>query len=380
MNLAFRDMRHNAMRFALTAVGLGLLLGVVVTMMGIYKGSLDDALRLPRAFNPDLWIVQPRTRGPFAEPSRIPRDTRDLVSRIPGVASAGAVTFQTVQTAMDGRPLRMFLAGYEIDRPGGPTGLSAGHALTQAHYQIVIDVSAGIALGERIPLGPYSELFTVVGLTKGMVTSAGDPLAWVTLRDAQSLQFAVPPALQRRERAMGRNALPIADINAVLVALHPGVPAAQVAHEIERWKHLSAVSQQQQEDYLTLFVIEKMQRQLGMFMAILIVVSAVVIALIIYTLTMDKLRSIATLKLIGAPDRTIIGLIVQQALTLGLSGFAFGVLLVSQLKDMFPRRVLIEPQDVAILFLVVVVVCLLGSVLGVRAAMKIDPGKALAGG
>ena len=380
MNLAFRDMRHNAMRFALTAVGLGLLLGVVVTMMGIYKGSLDDALRLPRASNPDLWIVQPRTRGPFAEPSRIPRDTRDLVSRIPGVASAGAVTFQTVQTAMDGRPLRMFLAGYEIDRPGGPTGLSAGHALTQAHYQIVIDVSAGIALGERIPLGPYSELFTVVGLTKGMVTSAGDPLAWVTLRDAQSLQFAVPPALQRRERAMGRNALPIADINAVLVALHPGVPAAQVAHEIERWKHLSAVSQQQQEDYLTLFVIEKMQRQLGMFMAILIVVSAVVIALIIYTLTMDKLRSIATLKLIGAPDRTIIGLIVQQALTLGLSGFAFGVLLVSQLKDMFPRRVLIEPQDVAILFLVVVVVCLLGSVLGVRAAMKIDPGKALAGG
>ncbi len=62
MNLALRDMRHNAMRFALTAVGLGLLLGVVVTMMGIYEGALDDALRLPRAASPDLWVVQPRTR------------------------------------------------------------------------------------------------------------------------------------------------------------------------------------------------------------------------------------------------------------------------------------------------------------------------------
>ena len=53
--------------------------------------------------------------------------------------------------------------------------------------------------------------------------------------------------------------------------------------------------EQQEESYLTVFVIEKMQKQLGMFMAILIVVSAVILALIIYTLTMDKLRSIATL-------------------------------------------------------------------------------------
>jgi putative ABC transport system permease protein len=49
-------------------------------------------------------------------------------------------------------------------------------------------------------------------------------------------------------------------------------------------------------------------------MIILTVVSGVIIALIIYTLTMDKIREIATLKLIGAPDRTIVGLILQQAL------------------------------------------------------------------
>ena len=380
MNLALRDMRHNVMRFALTAVGLGLLLGVVVTMMGIYEGALDDALRLPRAANPDLWVVQPRTRGPFAEPSRIPRDTRDLIRRIPGVKTAGAVTFQTVQTAAEGMPLRLFLEGYEIGRPGGPVNLTAGHGLTESHYQIVVDASSGMKLGEQIPLGPYRDLYTVVGLTTGMVTSAGDPVAWVTLLDAQALQFAVPPALQRREEAAGRSRATTTDITAVLVTLYPGVPTAGVAQEIERWKHLSAVTEQQQEDYLTQFIIEKMQRQLGMFMLILIAVSAVIIALIIYTLTMDKVRSIATLKLIGAPDRTIIALIVQQALVLGISGFAFGVLLILQVKNIFPRRVMIEPRDLAILFGVVVVVCLLGSVLGVRAAVNIDPAKALASG
>jgi putative ABC transport system permease protein len=373
-------MRHNMPRFALTAIGLGMLLGVVIAMMSIYEGALDDALRLPRAASLDLWVVQPRTNGPFAEPSRIPTDTRDLVRRLPGVASAGAVTFQTVQTEAAGTPLRFFLEGHEIGRPGGPINLVSGHDLTQSHYQIVVDISAGLGVGAQIPLGPYREMFTVVGLTTGMVTSAGDPVGWVTLLDAQQLQFAIPPALERREAAAGRMPPTTADVNAVLVLLHPGVDPAEVAGEIARWKHLSAVTEPQQEEFLTKFVIDKMQRQLGMFMGILIAVSAVIIALIIYTLTMDKVRSIATLKLIGAPDRTIIGLIVQEALVLGVSGFVIGLLLILQLKNVFPRRLLVEPVDVAILFGVVVVVCLLGSVLGVRAAVKIDPAKALASG
>jgi putative ABC transport system permease protein len=379
MNLAVRDMRHNLLRFALTAVGLGLLLGIVVAMMGIYEGALDDALRLPRSGSADLWVVQPRTMGPFAEPSRIPRDTRDLVRRIPGVAAAGAVTFQTVQTVAQGKPLRMFVEGYEPGRPGGPPALVAGHGITESHYQIVVDRSSGLAPGDELRLGPYRDAYTVVGLTRGMVNSAGDPLAWVTLLDAQSLQFPVPPALQRREKAAGRPQLVTADINAVLVTLQEGVERTAVATEIDRWKHLSAVTEQQEEAYLTQFVIEKMQRQIGLFMVILIVVSTVIIALIIYTLTMDKLRSIATLKLVGAPDRTIVGLIVQQALILGLSGFAVGVAAVWAGKGVFPRRVLMEPRDVAMLFAVVIVVCLVASGLSVRTAVKVDPAKALVG-
>ena len=380
MNLALRDVRRNKLRFALTGLGVGMLLGVVIAMMGIYEGALADALRLPRAEQADLWVVQPRTFGPFAEPSRIPRDTRDLIRRMPGVAAAGAVTFQTVQAMAGGKPVRLWLEGYEPGRPGGPANLVAGHGLTASHYQIVVDASSGLRLGETIPLGPYRDPYRVVGLTRGMVSSSGDPVAWVTLLDAQALQFSVPPALARRERAAGRIPPVTADINAVLVRVMPAASAEAVAGEIARWKHLSAVPQAEEEHYLTLFVIQKMQQQLGMFMGILITVAAVIIALIIYTLTMDKLRAIATLKLIGAPDRVIVGLIVQEALVLGTTGFAIGLVLIEQVKGYFPRRVQIEPRDLAVLFLVVIIVCLLGSVLGVRAAVKIDPAEALAGG
>ena len=71
---------------------------------------------------------------------------------------------------------------------------------------------------------------------------------------------------------------------------------------------------------------------------------------------------------------------MQQALILGVAGFLLGTALISLVKDHFPRRVQMEPRDLAILFCIVVVVCLLGSVLGVRAAVRVDPAKALAGG
>ena len=71
--------------------------------------------------------------------------------------------------------------------------------------------------------------------------------------------------------------------------------------------------------------------------------------LIIYTMTMEKLKQIATLKLIGAPDRTIVGLIVQQALILGLSGWAIGLGLIVMVKDYFPRRVVLEPFNALML-------------------------------
>jgi putative ABC transport system permease protein len=135
----------------------------------------------------------------------------------------------------------------------------------------------------------------------------------------------------------------------------------------------------QQAQLLTVAVIERPRRQLGMFMVLLTFVSAVVIALIVYTLTMDKVREIATLKLIGAPDRTIIGLILQQALLMGIIGFSAGTALVYFFHGWFPRRVEMLPADIVMLFGVVIIVCLLASMLGVRAALRIDAARALTG-
>ena len=377
MNLAFRDIRHKLGRFVLTCLGLSLLLAVVVTMAGIYRGQTADALALVQSIQADIWVVQADTHGPFAESSRVPGDTREMVARLDGVVAAGSITLQTVQIVRNGRRVRLQVVGFEPGRPGGPVNLVAGRDITRSHYELIADRQTGFAIGDTIRLGRY--VYAVVGLTQGSVTLSGDSVIYMTLRDAQDLQFDLTPPEARREAARGAQRTNTNLVNAVVARISPNIPVDTIAADVRRWKHLSVLGEAQQEAILTVTVIERARRQIGLFMTVLTVVSAVIIALIIYTMTMEKLREIATLKLIGAPDRTIIGLIVQQALLMGVVGFAAGTALVSATKDWFPRRIVMEPTDIAMLFGVVVVVCLLASALGVRVAVRVDPARALVG-
>ncbi|MBP2293321.1 ABC transporter permease [Azospirillum rugosum] len=377
MNLALRDVRHNLGRFLLTCLGLSLLLGVVLSMIGIYRGLVDEALTLARAPGADLWVVESGTRGPFAESSRIPGDERDSVARLAGVAEAGSLTFQSVETAHRGRTLRLYVVGHELNRPGAPARIVAGRPITRAHYEMVADRRSGLDLGERLRLGRND--FTVVGLTDGLVASGGDPVVFLTLADSQRLQFDLDPPAARRERARGSGPAGTDIVNAVVARVLPGVPVQEVADTAARWKHLSALTQGQQEALLLQSVVEKARRQIGLFTTILLAVSAVVIALILYTLTMDKVKEIATLKLIGAPDRTIVGLIVHQALAMGVIGWSVGTVLILLVKDHFPRRVVLTPEDALMLGAAVLIICVAASGLGVRLALKVDPATALGG-
>jgi putative ABC transport system permease protein len=381
MNLAFRDVRHNLFRFLLTCLGLGLLMTVVLAMMGIYNGLVADALNIVKAPQADLWVVEAETQGPFAEASKIPNDTRDAVARLHGVAQAGSITYQTVEAPFQGATLRLYVIGYERGRLGGPQTLAAGRGLQASHFELVADAKTGLVPGDTLMLG--RNRFTVVGLVRDTMNSGGDPAVFITLADAQVLQTQLAPPAARVQAARGGNSVGVAvggaTVAAVIARLDPSVDAQTVAHTVRQWKHLSALTQDEQEDLLIKSVVDKARKQIGLFLGILLTVSAVVIALIIYTMTMEKLKQIATLKLIGAPDRVIIGLIVQQSLALGMVGLTLGLGLILTVKDYFPRRVLLEPVNALALTGIILVVCVLASGLGVRAALKVDPATALGG-
>jgi putative ABC transport system permease protein len=199
VNLALKDIRHNLGRFLLTCVGLSLLLGIVLAMVGIYRGLVLESLGLARAAGAQVWVVEGGTRGPFAESSRLPSDSREIVAAQWGVKEAGAVAYQNVEAQHRGATKRLLVVGAEIGRLGEATGLVEGRPILRSRYEAIADRRTGLALGERITLG--RDGFTIVGLTENMVASGGDPVVFISLRDAQKLQFDLTPAAARREAA-----------------------------------------------------------------------------------------------------------------------------------------------------------------------------------
>lgn len=403
MNLAVRDVRHDAGRFLLTSTGLGLLLTVVLAMTGIYNGIIIDATALPDSLDADLWIVQRDTRGPFAELSRIPLDLEDRARAVPGVARVRAYVSHTIQRERaDGTPLRLTAVGlaWPSDR-GAALPLVQGRPIAQPHYEMIVDRSAGLALDERVQLGRDS--YRVVGITEGLLASGGDPAAFFTRTDAQSIQNEASSEAIRLERAarsarvrssgLGSDveivglaggpsgaipSLSPAPISAVMVNLEPGADADEARRRFADWHDASVYTHAEQAALILGGVVEKTKAQIGLFRALLVVISTILMGLIIYTMTVDKILSIALLKLLGAQKSVILGMILQESLMLGGFAFILALFLGEQTFHLFPRRVVIEQEHRIALLFIVVMISVSSSVVGIRKALSADPNEVLA--
>lgn len=396
INLAGRDIRHHWGRYIFTGMGLGLLIGVTLTMAGVYRGLVDDGKALIDNSGADLWVVQQGTLGPYAEPSALHDDIYRSLRALPGVGDAGNVTYQTMQVRYTNKDVRVMVAGIQPNAPGAPLYLVAGRPMIRSHYEAVADIKTGFKLGDKIKLR-HNE-YTVVGMTRRMVSSGGDPMLFIPVKDAQEEQFVRdadaivsdrlrlaqnprlnPPGIPGMLAAVEENQVSSHSVNAVLVRVAKGYDSKELAETVKRWKRLGAYTKDEMTDILVAKTIAISARQIFMFLIILTLVSTAIIAFIIYTMTIGKIREIAVLKLVGTRNLTISSMILQEALGLGLIGFMFGKVVATMWAPYFPRYILLVPQDALRAFAVAMVVSALASLLGIRAALKVDPAEAIGG-
>ena len=270
ISLAGRDILHAWGKFIFTGIGLGLLIGVTLTMAGVYRGMVDDGKVLLDNSGADLWVVQKDTLGPYAESSSIPDDQWRSIRTMPGVEQAANVTYLTMQVGRGNKDVRAMVVGItagDAGTPGWPPQLVAGRQITRSHYEAVADIASGFQLGDELKI--RRNHYTVVGLTRRMVSSSGDPMVFIPLKDAQEAQFLKDNdaiLMQRRRTeanpAFNRPGVPglldavIASqtsnhsVNAVLVRIRPEYSPEEVAEPIRRWKRLTVYDRTQMEGIL----------------------------------------------------------------------------------------------------------------------------------
>jgi putative ABC transport system permease protein len=423
MNLALKDARYHIFKFISSTIGVSLLLMVVFVLGGIIRGVILDSSTVVAATNADLWVVQKDWLGPFVEVSKLPEDYYHAIQSMHGVAeasplvmawdhidhapaSSGLMMFMYrnarlgTQTMVEPfwfdmvRELRFLLIGYEADHMGGPPMIIAGRGIEASHYEVVADVKTGLRLGEMIRMRGFD--YKVVGLTKNIVGFNADPVIYARLEDAQNILFEPDPNLLRNirrrtgaqlggaeavaprltEPAM-RKASALSEnlhmINAIAVRVEPGVSMEEVAAEIRHWKHLEVYTSARQVNIQLMGANRLILMQLSLFRLLLLIIAGVIIGLITYTFTLDKIKDIAVLKLLGTQTSRIYSMIIQQAVLMGLMGTIMGAMMEFAAEPYFPRRVAATVGDMGQMLVIITIISILASLVAVRRAMQVDP-------
>ena len=423
MNLALKDIGYYRYKFFSAVGGVSLLIMMVLVIGGVTRGMFDDSAAIITATDADLWVVEKYTAGPFVENSRIPEDYYHAVEVIPGVLQASPLVIAwqhvermpnmprmakimranaifTTQTMtepgwMDMPKFQRFvLIGYKPGRIGGPPLLVAGRGIEADNYEMVADEKAGFQVGERVRVKYHD--YTVVGLTRNMVGFTADPVLYTTLKEAQSIVNKPDPDLLRdrrrryeqqvllRDKAVAplmlepaaRRADAIAEdthfVNAIAVKLEPGASAEEVSKAIARWKIVAVYTSAEEVNLQVMGSNRLTIMQMSVLRVFLVLIAGIVIGQLIYTFTLDKIKEIATLKLLGAQGSRINGMILQQAILMGVLGTIIGALLEQATQPYFPRRVDASYGDIGLTLAVVIILSVLASLMAIRRAMKVD--------
>ena len=243
-----------------------------------------------------------------------------------------------------------------------------------------------------------TDLAGTVGVTAGAVDASGNPIVYLSLPDAQAVQFeqddravvAARAATLQRLQAAGygdeaaQRLLPLvssapAQVNAVLVRLQPGADGAAVAQHVRDWLYFNVYTTDEERTLMLEGRLKRISGVLGLFRTLLVVVAIVIIALIVYVLTIEKIRSIATLKLIGAPNHVIVRLIMEQSMALTLASFGGAWLMRELIAPGFPRTLVFAANETAVTFGVMLVGGVLASGMAVWHALGTPPQLALGG-
>ena len=366
--LARENAQRNPARTALTAaalmVGLGMVVFVAVFTAGL-KSSVEDSI--DRLINAEVVV----TSGGGFEP--IPDTTRQIVSMVPGVASASGVYYDQVE--VNGKRSNII-----YDALGGvdPEGIRSGYAfdwidgsddvLSRLHGDNAV-IEEQFAKAHDVGVGDEFEVVTPSG-GKTTLTAIGE------YRDPQLLQGLLvdQATLQRVSTAR--------DPYLILVTTEPGADTEEVRAAIEAGLQRFPVAEVEDQAGLREQVSAQTDQIVYLLYALLamsVVISLFGIANSLFLSIHERTREFGLLRAVGATRRQVRRMVrYESAITAaigGLLGTAVGILfavLITESLDNLGLKLEIPVEQLVVFMLLAVLVGIVGAVLPARRGARIN--------
>lgn len=362
-SLVFSNMLHRPARTAVSIMGIGVGILLIVFTIGLANGSLRD--RASREANVGAEIMV-RAAGSVgisgSDALRLPIEDAEVLKKISGVSQVVGIGQNSV-AAKDSTTGSRLVDGVDLNDYAAITGLSIvrGRAFRPGADEIITDAAwlsqGGHKIGDKLNI--YDRDFEVVGVYEpGVGARIKMPL----------------DTMQRQLDAPGK-------VGAFLVKAADGADIETIGNGIiDKLSDVQVIRTRDLEElYMQGFPA------LNVFLNVVIgvagAISALIILLTMYTTVTERTRQIGVLKSLGMSNASIAWTIIQEALMLSLGGCIFGVLATIVLKWMLSAWTTLTVQVEPRIILSVVIVGALSGVIGalypgLRAA-RLDPVEAL---
>lgn len=366
-SLARRNLFHDRVRLIVTLTGIVFSVVLASIQLGLFVGFTTATSEVIDRSGADLWVV---SRGATHLESSVAFTEQEYFRALstPGVAR---VQKQVIQFGRwkkpDGAEETVMLLGFDPSGSmGRPWNVTAGRVedLEQADTVFIDELyrdKLGVTdLGQQVEIGGYRA--RIVGFTRGIRTFTTAPPVFCSFKNAQNY-FGL-----REDQA-----------SYLLVTVAPGASLDAVREGLlarlgEVDVHSTADWSRTQTNYWMFGTGAGVTVLIAAALGLL--VGIVVVAQTIYAATVDHIREFGTLKAMGATNGYIYGVILRQALTSGVIGYAVGMsiaLTVSAASQSGTPAILVPPPLVAALFAATMLMCAVASMVSINKVTRLDP-------
>ncbi len=355
-------MLHRPARTAVSVIGIGIGILLIVFTVGLANGSLRERAERDKNVGAEIMFMAAGSWGMSGIDPRLSVDMQSELEKIDGVQMAVPFLQKSVP-ASDGLTGNRLLDGVNFDEYSAMAGLQVvqGRKFTDGSDELMSDSAwlerRKLNIGDKFPI--YERDFTIVG----------------TYEPSAGARIKIPlGTMQTQLGSEGK-------VSAFLVKIKPGFTAEAVGAKLSEKLPGNQIIRTSELEEIYMQGVPALNVFLDVVIGVAAAISGLIILLTMYTTVTERTRQIGVLKALGMSNLSIGWTIVQEAILISVGGVVFGVGATFLLKFALARwttlTVAIEPQTVITIVIVGIASGTIGALYpGLRAA-RLDAVEAL---
>jgi putative ABC transport system permease protein len=345
--VTLRNVQFRRRQFLLAVVGTALVFAMALWVTGIRQGFRTEADYMLAGIGGDHWAITSGTAGPFTGTPPMFAETAEHLGRAPGVRRADPLVITGQNLRLHGDYRSVHVIGHRLGGFGEPEPTEGRRS--NRNGEVVVDKKLGLGLGQTVNFS--GQHLKVVGLVAGRTYYGGTPTAYISLEDAQAMQY--------RGASL---------ITAVVMEGQPEVAT----------NGLKIMSEAQVQTDL-LRPLGSADSAINTTRLLLWLVAAVIVGAVMYMSALERVRDFAVLKAVGGSTKALVTSLALEASVACLVAAGLAIVVARLLQPTIPLPVTLTPGTYATLPVVAVIVGVLASLFGVRRAIHTDPALAFSG-